>query len=119
QSLEHRPLSGSQLFPEPFEVLGLTTNQVINNPVDIVDIQFRFVLQFGIVPQLVRNTLHVIRNEIGGADHAVERLFSYLPASVPELSLDEVLPGFDWNFLQENGGTRFVEGTSGGQHFLH
>src|SRR5215472_884220 len=97
QSLQHRSLSGCQLFPQPLEVFGLTPYKFLDHNVDIIAIQLGLVLQLRVVPKFVGNPLHVVRYEIGGGDEAVQSLLGYFAPSVSELCLDEILPRLGWN----------------------
>src|SRR2546426_3322852 len=60
QCLKHRSLSERKLFPQPFKVLRLSPDKLINDQIDLGNIQLGPVREFRIIPELVRRSLHII-----------------------------------------------------------
>src|SRR5437764_782974 len=71
------------------------------------------------MPKFVRDTLHIIWDQVGSGYQGFHGVRLQLSPPLPELSSDELFPVARWYFVEKHLGAGFVKRALGGEHFLH
>src|SRR6266853_3937697 len=119
QGLQGRALSSGQLLPKELVVCRLADYKLIDDTADVRSSQSAFVRDFRVVPKLVSDTLHVIRNQVGGTEQSRQRTIVNSSPSLAELRSYEFLPSLGRNLIEKHLRARLVKGAFGRKHFLH
>src|SRR5271167_3969676 len=77
------------------------------------------VLQLRVIPQLMRDALHVIGDQVSGREQGLQTLLVERPAPLAKLAGNKFLPIVGRDLVQKHLRPGFVEGAADGKHLLH
>src|SRR5271166_1672953 len=119
ESLKRRPLTLGNLLPQQLIEGGLASHQRAGHRLDLGGAELPLVLQLRVIPQLMRDALHVVGNQVGGVEQSVQALLVERAPPAAKLAGDELLPILGRNLVQEHLRSGLVEGAPDGEHLLH